>query len=318
MDEFTLINRFFAKARLSGDVIAGIGDDCAVVQPPADRQLVMSIDTMVAGVHFPVGARPELIGSRAICGALSDLAAMGARPHWVTLALTLPHAEEAWLRGFSAGMLAIADTYGCSLIGGDTTRGPLTISVQVHGSVAPGRALLRSGAKPGDAIYVTGNLGDGAASLAVIQNRLQVDASAAAYLHGRFYSPTPRILEGELLADVASAAIDVSDGLCADLGKLCDASGSGALVDVSRLPIAQLWREQTNEAERVHWALSGGDDYQLCFTVPQEQVGNVEFWITTGMLDATAVGTIVEAPGLTLTKNGRPYESASRGYNHFG
>lgn len=318
MDEFALIQRYFASARRSGDVLTGIGDDCAVVQPPAGRHLVMSIDTMVEGVHFPASAAAEHIGARVMCGALSDLAAMGAQAHWFTLALTVAEADERWLAGFSEGLLSVADAHACCLIGGDTTCGPLTVSVQVHGSVAPGQALLRSGARPGDALYVTGCLGDGAAALAVLQGRLQVDDTAAKYLHQRFYRPMPQLLAGALLAGVASAAIDVSDGLCADLEKICHASSVGAQVDVSRLPIAEIWREQATADECLQWALAGGDDYQLCFTVPQTQMGKVDAWIASGVLDASAIGEITGLSGVSLVNEGRPYQPASRGYNHFG
>lgn len=318
MDEFGLIQQYFARAQVGNDVLMGIGDDCAVVQPPADRHLVMSIDTMVEGVHFPVDTTPERIGARVMCAALSDLAAMGARPHWFTLALTIPHADPNWVSEFSDGVFSIAKHHECSLIGGDTTRGPLCISVQVHGSVTPGKALRRSGARPDDIVYVTGNLGDAAAALAVIQKQMTVSPSVSAYLSKRFYAPTPRILEGELLVDIASSAIDISDGLCADLGKICDASGAGALVDVARLPISPLWRDYTNEGKRLAWALSGGDDYQLCFTVPRAYVAKVEGWIKEGKLTATAIGKITHKTGLTLIKNGKAYEPESRGYNHFG
>lgn len=318
MDEFGLIQRYFACAQVGSDVLLGIGDDCAVVQPPADRHLVMSIDTMVEGVHFPVATQPERIGARVMCGALSDLAAMGARPHWFTLALTLPEANADWVSHFSDGVFSIAKLHECCLIGGDTTRGPLCISVQVHGSVKPGYALRRSGARPDDIIYVTGNLGDGAAALAVFNKELTVNAGANAYLHKRFFAPTPRILEGELLATVASAAIDVSDGLSADLSKICEASAAGAVVDVSRLPISTLWRDYTNEGKRLAWALSGGDDYQLCFTVPREHVAQVQRWISEGKLLATAIGKITPKSGLVLTKNGKAYVPESKGYNHFG
>ena len=253
-----------------------------------------------------------------MCAALSDLAAMGARPHWFTLALTLPQADPAWLTGFSDGVFSIANRHECCLIGGDTTRGPLCISVQVHGSVAPGKALRRSGAKPDDIVYVTGNLGDGAAALAVIEKKMTVSTGVFSYLLKRFYAPTPRITEGEMLVGTASAAIDVSDGLYADLSKICQASAVGALVDVSRLPISEHWRNYTTEGKRQEWALTGGDDYQLCFTVPREQVAEVESWIREGRITATPIGKITRKQDLLLVKNGRPYELERKGYDHFG
>ena len=318
MDEFGLINTYFARAQVSSDVLLGIGDDCAIVQPPQGRHLVMSIDTMVDGVHFPTGTSAERIGVRVMCAALSDLAAMGARPHWFTLALTLPEADPEWVAAFADGMLSMANRHECCLIGGDTTRGPLCISIQVHGSVEPGKALRRGGARPDDIIYVTGNLGDGAAALAVIEKKMTVSPGVFSYLMKRFYAPTPRLFEGEMLVGTASAAIDISDGLYADLGKICEASAVGALVDVCRLPTSDLWRNLTDEDKRLGWALTGGDDYQLCFTVPREQVGKLEAWIKEGRIVATAIGKITNKQELVLVKNGKPFELPQKGYNHFG
>ncbi|MBC6904028.1 thiamine-phosphate kinase [Saccharophagus sp. K07] len=318
MDEFDLINTYFARAPLGTDVLLGIGDDCAIVQPPEGRQLVMSIDTMVDGVHFPHGTAPERIGVRAMCAALSDLAAMGARAHWFTMALTLPESDPEWVSAFAEGVFSVANRYECSLIGGDTTKGPLCVTVQVHGSVEPGKALRRSGARPDDVIYVTGNLGDGAAALAVIQKQLTVSAGTYSYLLKRFYAPTPRIPEGEMLVGMASAAIDVSDGLYADLGKICEASGVGAVVEVTSLPISEHWRSYTTEGQSQQWALTGGDDYQLCFTVPSEHAPRLDSWIAEGRINATAIGRITHKQELLLVKNGKPFELERRGYDHFG
>ncbi len=318
MDEFTLIQNYFARSMVSGDVVTGIGDDCAIVNPPADKQLVMSIDTMVEGVHFPSGTSAERIGVRVMCAALSDLAAMGAQPLWFTLALTLPEADPDWVSAFADGMFSIAQRHECCLIGGDTTRGPLTITVQVHGSVQKGKALRRSGARPDDLIYVTGNLGDAGAALAVLQKELTVSPGVSGYLMKRFFAPTPRIHEGELLVDLASSAIDVSDGLGADLQKICQASAVGALVDVARLPISEHWRDYVAEDKRLGWALSAGDDYQLCFTVPREHVARLEGWIKEGRLLASAIGKITSKQDLLLVKNNKPYDTARMGFNHFG
>lgn len=318
MDEFELIQKFFARALVSSDVLMGIGDDCAVVEPPPGRQLVMSIDTMVEGVHFPVGADAEKVGVRVFSAALSDLAAMGARPLWFTLALTLPRVDEAWLCGFSDGLLSTAARYECSLIGGDTTRGPLCISVQVHGSVAPGQALRRSGARPDDVIYVTGSLGDAAAALAVIENKMTVSTSTYEFLLKRYYQPQPRLQEGEQIVGLASAAIDLSDGLYGDLTRICEASGVGAVLDVGRLPIADSWKGYTTESQRYEWALAGGEDYQLCFTVPRDKTPLLESWIREKKLQATPIGKITHKLGLKLVKDGRPYDIVGRGFNHFG
>jgi thiamine-monophosphate kinase len=318
MDEFGLINTYFARAAIGSDVLLGIGDDCAIVQPPEGRQLVMSIDTMVDGVHFPTDTPPERIGWRVMCAALSDLAAMGATPHWFTLALTLPEPDQEWVAAFADGIFAVANRFDLSLIGGDTTRGPLCITVQVHGSVEPGKALRRAGARPGDSIFVTGNLGDGAAALAVIQKKLTVAAGSFSYLLKRFYGPTPRITEGQLLVGTASAAIDISDGLYADLSKICEASGVGAEISVESLPISEHWRNAASPDRAQMWALTGGDDYQLCFTVPPSQVKKVGKWIEDGRLVATEIGTITDKYEVVVLKNGKPMELERRGYNHFG
>jgi thiamine-monophosphate kinase len=316
--EFELINTFFTRGSKGDDVVLGIGDDCAIVRPPAGRDLVMSIDTLVEGVHFPHHTEPLKIGMRVMCTCLSDLAAMGATPHWFTLALTLLHAESAWLSEFSEGLFQIANQFQCSLIGGDTTKGPLTISVQVHGSVAPGTALKRGGGKPGDIIYVTGDLGDGAAALAALSNKLTVNPSAYAYLMKRFFAPTPRIQEGQFLSRKATAAIDISDGLIADLGKLCSASGLGAMVDVARLPISQHWRDQVNQEQALDWALNGGDDYQLCFTLPPTLVEPINQAVHKGQIRATPIGKLVPHSGVQLFHSGQPYQVTDHGYDHFG
>lgn len=317
MDEFAIIQKYFFNAPQSADVSAGIGDDCAVVQLPEGCHLAMSIDTMVDGVHFPVDTTPDRIGARAMSGALSDLAAMGATPLWFTLALTLPKADSDWLESFTEGLLAIANRHECCLIGGDTTRGPLSITIQVHGSVKPGKALQRSGAQPDDIIYVTGNLGDGAAALAVLNKEMTVSPGVFSYLLKRFFAPTPKISEGKMLVDVATSAIDISDGLYADLTKVCNSSGVGAIVDVTRLPISEHWRDYTSEDQRLAWALGGGDDYQLCFTVPRKHVGLLDEWIKTGTIVATPIGKITNSQEVVLAKKGKTYNLINKGYDHF-
>ncbi len=317
MGEFELIRQYFARGGASDDVMTGIGDDCAILRPPAGRDLAVSIDTMVSGVHFPESTPPGKIGARALSAALSDLAAMGAQPHWFTLALTLPKADEIWLSEFSDGMLEVANNFGCCLVGGDTTRGPLCVTVQVHGSVAQGAALRRDGANPDDVVYVTGCLGDGAAALALLKKKLTVCPSSYDYLMKRFYTPTPRLPEGAMLAGIASSAIDISDGLCADLGHICEASGVGALVDIDRVPVSTSWKDYVVADQCYEWALGGGDDYELCFTVPRRFVGQVEQWNKAGKLAATAIGKIVSKPGILLAREGRAYSLKNRGFNHF-
>lgn len=317
MDEFELIKTFFLRGHSARGVAVGVGDDAAVLDVPAGAQLVVSTDTQIAGRHFPETAKPYSIGSRALCCALSDLAAMGATPAWFTLALTLPRAEPAWLCEFSGGLFDVATRNEIALVGGDTTCGPLSISITVHGLVRRGRGLLRCGAAPGDVIFTTGSLGDGAAALALIQRQLTVTTSTRDYLLERFYQPQPRLREGALLGGVASAAIDISDGLVADLGHICGASGTGATIDVARLPLHPGWRDAAGSARAQQWALTGGDDYELCVCVPRAQLPRMAFLIKERGIVATAIGEITEGEGVRAILNGRLQDTATKGYNHF-
>ncbi|HET7675523.1 MAG TPA: thiamine-phosphate kinase, partial [Gammaproteobacteria bacterium] len=228
MDEFALIRRFFRRDVTRSDVVLGVGDDAALLQTPAGTELAISTDTMVEGVHFPAGAPAHAIGWRALATNLSDLAAMGATPAWATLALTLPQADEAWLQEFARGFFELADQFGVALVGGDVTQGALTVTVTIHGHVPAGAALRRSGAKPGDRVFVTGKLGGAAAGLAAYPNDGR----------GRYLYPQPRVAEGVALRGFASAAIDISDGLVADLGHIAEASGVGAQMALEKVPQA--------------------------------------------------------------------------------
>ena len=317
MNEFSLIKKYFDKQYSDENILVGIGDDCAVLLPPKGQRLVVSMDTHVAGRHFPNDAAPGLIAARALHCAMSDLAAMGAEPLWFTLGLTLPHAEPAWLAQFSQGLFTAADDYGIKLIGGDTTKGPLTISIQVHGSVPPEQILLRSGAKPGDQIFASGTLGDGAAGLAVVDGSLKTDDVSANYLRKRYYEPKARIKTGLLLRYLASAAIDISDGLIADLGHLCSASGVGAKLDSSRLPISAELLASTPTRQALEWALIGGDDYQLCFTVGPDQAEMVRSQSKARAIDATWIGEIVAQEGIVDSHTGKAYRYETTGYSHF-
>lgn len=322
MDEFSLIRQYFAKATQHKSVALGIGDDCAVLIPPKGKHLAVSLDTLVEGVHFPVATPAKHIATRALNTALSDLAAMGAEPLWVTMGLTLPHAEQDWVAEFCASFLSECDHYGCCLVGGDLTRGPLTISVQVHGTVVPDQVLRRSGARPDDIIYVTGNLGDGAAGLALIQHKITLPKSAQEYLLQRFYRPTPRITEAQHLLGLAHSAIDISDGLVADLGHLCAASGVGAVIDASGIPTSEHWHKHVSTDQTMRWALTGGDDYELCFTVPSERAPAIEALVEKGLINAIAIGNIVEKTGVHVLNKSLHKDNVmvldSLGYNHFG
>ena len=267
VSEFTLIQRYFeTQTQVRGDVILGIGDDCALLKVPSDASLAVSLDMLVAGVHFFADADPEGIGHKALAVNLSDLAAMGASPAWITLALSLPKADAAWLEGFCRGLFALATRFQVQLIGGDTSRGPLTISIQAHGFVPQGKALRRSGARPGDRVYVTGTLGDAALALASTRGQVTIPGAYQAYLQARLERPTPRILQGLGLRGLASAAIDISDGLAQDLGHILERSGVGARLNVDRVPRSGALNDCLDAAAALPLALTGGDDYELCFT----------------------------------------------------
>ena len=294
----------------------GIGDDGALVNPSINTQLVVATDTLVSSVHFPAHASAEQIATRALCVNLSDMAAMGATPRWFTLALTLEKADPLWLAGFSRGLAKIAKEFGIALIGGDTTSGPLTISLTLLGEVSVGGALQRDGAKAGDSIYVTGTLGDGAAGLDTLQHA-GVEKDTQRLLE-RFYRPQPQVQAGQKLQGIASACIDISDGLISDLGHICKASGVSANIDSKRLPIhPEVTRRFPQQA--LNWALVGGDDYQLCFTVAKSNLDRIDRLIRQGELDATMVGKIqpkieaifpVMVDKLSAKLNG--------GFDHFG
>lgn len=316
--EFELIARYFSRSPVRRpDVALGVGDDCALLEVPAGQQLAVSIDTLVEGTHFARDADPYALGHKALAVNLSDLAAMGAEPAWATLALTLPAADEAWLAPFAAGFLALGEQHGVQLVGGDTTRGPRSITVQVHGFVARGRALRRDGARAGDLVYVTGTLGDAGLAL-LAQQGLFVGLGTIAGLRERLDRPTPRLAEGRALAHVASAAIDISDGLAADLGHICGASGVGATLYLDRLPCSPAVQAYVAGTDDWSVPLAAGDDYELCVTVPADRQAEVETLV--GRLPAGLrwVGTIERAPGIRLVlPDGTLLDQAPAGYDHF-
>jgi thiamine-monophosphate kinase len=316
--EFDLIARYFSRSPVTrADVVLGVGDDCALLEVPTGRQLAVSIDTLVEGTHFARDADPHALGHKALAVNLSDLAAMGAEPAWATLALTLPAADEDWVAAFAAGFLELATQYEVQLVGGDTTRGPRSVTVQVHGFVEPGRALRRDSARPGDLVYVTGTLGDAGLAL-LAQQGLFVGLGTVAGLRGRLDRPTPRLAEGRALVGVASAAIDVSDGLAADLGHVCTASGVGATLYLDRLPCSAAVR--TYVAETCDWSVpvAAGDDYELCVTVPADRQAEVEALAAGLSAGLHWVGVIERTPGVRLVlPDGSMLDHAPRGYDHF-
>jgi len=325
MNEFHIIEHYFktlnsgSENSVKGEgVQVGIGDDCCLLEISARAQLAVSVDTLVEGVHFLENTPPELLGQRALRVCLSDLAAVAAQAKWFTLALTLPRADKAWLESFSKGLREAATKYSCTLVGGDTTRGPLTISIQVMGESAKGGALLRSGAQVGDSIYVTGSLGDAAAALAILQNELRPELKDdKAYLLERYYQPTVNFIAGRKIRALANSAIDISDGLLADLGHICTQSKVGAQIDTACLPYSDALLRSANEEQRMQWASSGGDDYELCFTVSPENCRAVDEMTLSGTLNATAIGKITEGSGVQCYQQEKLIEPPGEGYKHF-
>ena len=317
MGEFDLIRRFFTRP--TPNAVLGVGDDCALLRSAPGMQMAISTDMLVAGRHFFADTGPHALGHKALAVNLSDLAACGARPLAFTLALALPHADEAWLAPFAQGLLALADAHGCELIGGDTTRGPLTICITVFGEVparganpaAPTSALLRSGAQAGDDIYVSGTLGDAALALRALQGTLELPSDVLAAARARLERPEPRVALGQALRGVASACADVSDGLLGDLGHILERSGLGARVDVDRVlhllaarthfpgGAAQFDR-QLGVAMAQQCVLAGGDDYELVFCAAPAQRAAVAQASAHSATPVTRIGSMQAAPGLRL------------------
>jgi len=318
LTEFELIERYFRDCGAArSDVIAGIGDDAALVAVPPDTELVVATDTLVAGVHFPEGSPAASIGHRALAVNLSDLAAMGARAAWALLALTIPRAEEAWLAEFAAGLAALARAHGVALVGGDTTRGPLTVTVQLLGTVPPGAALRRCGGRAGDALFVSGTPGDAAAGLALEERRLAAEPLALAYLRERFLRPTPRMALGERLRGHASACIDVSDGLLGDAGKLARASQTGVEISFAAVPVSEPLVRAVGEEQARTLALTGGDDYELLFAVHPEKVSAMLADLPPERWGYTRIGALRAAPGAEVLREGTVMQFSHSGYQHF-
>lgn len=318
MSEFDLIGRLQQAVCLpAGDAVSGcslgIGDDAALLEVPPGRELVVCTDTLVEGVHFPNGTSPGAIGHKALAVNLSDLAAMGAQPTFFFMALTLPREDSAWLDSFARGMARLARQWRVQLAGGDTTSGPLSITITAMGTVEKGRALLRSGARPGDLVVVSGAPGAAAHAL----QRIRADKDTGAPQRSALDYPEPRVGLGLSLGGLATACIDLSDGLAADLGHILDQSGAGAEIELDRLPCPECLADLP-EDKRWPLQLAGGDDYELCFTVPPHAGGELERISASCGVPLAAIGRIVSRPGLELKKKeGGRYELASAGYLHF-
>ncbi len=319
LSEFDLISRFFSRCGTPrGDVVVGVGDDGAVLECPADSQLVAAIDSLVEAVHFPPGSPPRSIGHRSLAVNLSDLAAMGAVPAWALLALALPAADEEWLAQFSDGLDALARQHGVSLVGGDTTGGKLCVTVQVLGFVPRGAALTRSGGEPGDAVFVSGTPGDSAAGLMLEQSRLSVaDPVQAQWLLDRFRYPTPRLSLGLSLRGLASACIDVSDGLLGDCGRLAEASGGGVRLDYAALPISEPLRAAVGDERARELALTGGEDYELCFAVPSSRLAQFAARCPAAEYGWTRIGVLTAEHGAVVQRDASVMQVSHRGFDHF-
>ena len=321
--EFDIIRRYFHAEKIRDDIVLGIGDDCALLAPPAGKQLAVTVDTLVAGVHFPHQASPEDIAFKAIAVNLSDLAAMGAQPAWLTLALTMPESNEPWLQAFAHSFHQTAKTFGVELIGGDTTRGPLSITVQATGFVDSNKALRRDAARPGDAIYVTGTLGDAALGLRLLKANLTAGEVSADvdYLHKRLNRPEPRVEFGQAITAYAACAIDISDGLLADLGHIVQASTCGAQLFIEHIPLSNaLLAIYRSHAESVDMqsVLSGGDDYELCICLDPNKEGAIMQCAREHKLRLTRVGVITASSTIEcVDSKGRVYDYSATGFQHF-
>lgn len=323
MGEFDLIDRFFKRPARRAAL--GVGDDCALLNPTPGMQLAISTDLLLEGRHFLSTVDPVRLGHKALAVNLSDLAACGARPLAFTLALALPEAIDAWLEGFSRGLFALADAHDCELIGGDTTRGPLAICITVFGEVPPGHALLRSGARPGDDLYVSGTLGDARLALEVFRGTRSVPQAAFDAARERMEQPTPRVALGLALRGVATAAADISDGLVGDLGHILKASGAGAWIDTSiaiNLIAARghltLEGGQSDAEFALECVLAGGDDYELVFTAPPEARNRVKAAAVQTQTPVTRIGRIEAEPGLRLVDgSGAPVAGRFTSFDHF-
>lgn len=323
--EFDLIEAIRERSAMRReDVVLGIGDDAALLRPPPGQELAVALDTLLEGVHFPVGTAPGDIGFKALAVNLSDLAAMGATPAWALMSLSLPRPDRRFVEQLLDGFMALAEPHRVALVGGDTVRGPLGISVTVHGFVPAGQALRRSGARPGDAVMVTGTLGDAAAALACLDSDredadrlLSASVESRKTLINRLNRPTSRIAAGLLLRGAAHACIDISDGLLADLGHICEASGTGAKIDADALPLSSALLTLFGDQAR-DFALAGGDDYELCFTAPDERAGAILADLSRLGCGATRIGCIVDGEGIAVhDAAGRPVRPLSKGWNHF-
>lgn len=319
MKEFQLIEGFFSgRGPRRRDVLLSIGDDCALVQPATNKAIAISVDTLVENVHFLPDMPAELLGYKALAVNLSDLASAGAEPAWMTLALTLPEVDETWLTDFSKGLFDAADYYNIALVGGDTTRGPKSITITVNGQIPEGKALTRSGARIGDWLYVTGTLGDSALGLNILRGQVSnVRADFKDYLVNRHYRPTPRVLAGQSIRGLASSCIDLSDGLMSDINHIMKASTIGAVIHVDKLPLSSAMFETLTLDDALSYALTGGEDYELMFSVPDSNKGALEAALEHTGVQFSQVGQVVGGNELSLKYNNQKFTPKNLGFKHF-
>jgi thiamine-monophosphate kinase len=303
--EFDLISRHFTRP--AANAVLGVGDDCALVDVTNGMDLTVSTDTMVSGTHFFPDVDPEHLGHKALAVNLSDIAAMGAMPYWAMLALTVPNVDHAWLAAFAKGFFDLAAEYNVSLIGGDTTRGPLTLTVTIMGEVPAGAALRRSGAKAGNDVWVSGNVGDAALAVAHRHGKLVLTESDYHEAVMRLYEPTPRVALGQALRGMATAAIDISDGLLADLGHICRLSGVGATVELAQIPVSSIGAKHAGTDAGRTAIVAGGDDYELCFTAPANSRDSIAELTDVLGVPLTRIGQIKRGKGVSLLgADGKP------------
>ena len=320
--EFSLIDKYFTHR--TRHTLLGVGDDAALIRPRRGQVLAISADMLVEGRHFFKGADPEALGHKTLAVNLSDMAAMGATPRWATLAIALPKVDARWLAAFSRGFMRLARAHDVDLIGGDTTRGPLNLCVQIMGEVPAQKALRRDGAKAGDEVWVSGTLGDATLAVAARNKKITLTKSQWLAASRRLDKPTPRVALGAALRGIASSAIDVSDGLLADLGHICERSRVAAALELSALPRSRLMRALGAEQAVAQRALlSGGDDYELCFTAPPARRAAVLRASARTRVPVTRIGRIIRAPAgaigvAVIDSDGLPLRFAQRGFDHFG
>ncbi|MBK4765111.1 MAG: thiamine-phosphate kinase [Pantoea sp. Brub] len=321
IDEFEIINNFFnfKIKKYQKNLKLGIGDDCALIDIPKGHLLATSTDTLISNIHFFNDINPIDLAYKAVAVNLSDLAAMGAEPYWITLSITLPKIEKLWLKKFTSSFFEILNIYNMQLIGGDTNRGPLSLTLNIFGTIPKGLQITRSGAKVGDLIYVTGNLGNSAAGFNLLKNKLNINNSMLyKFLINSHLRPIPRILEGKALRSIASASIDISDGLISDLHHILSHSNCGANIDLNNIPLSTYLTDNFEENQILDWALNGGEDYELCFTIPKNNKSKLDAKFNKYNFNYTCIGTILpKSYGLNFFKNGKLVQLHNRGFNHF-